>query len=102
LLAQRDAKLVIFLYDLGTFPAEPKALAALQAFGRENGVRVFDTHGFFAGHELKSVVNDPFIDPHPNAHGHLLLAEGIARTLGEEGLIARTPAGAPAAEQTAH
>jgi lysophospholipase L1-like esterase len=87
LMAERNGAMVVFLYDLGVLPAEPKALAALQAFGRENAVRVFDTHGFFAGHDWKSIVNDPELDPHPNTHGHAMLAQGIARTLREQKLI---------------
>jgi len=86
LLAARKAKLAIFLYDLGT-PADAKALPALQAFGREAGVSVFDTRGFFAGHPVQSIVNDPLVDPHPNAHGHALLAAGIAQALAEQGLL---------------
>jgi hypothetical protein len=40
---------------------------------------------------VAALVNDGMRDPHPNARGHALLAEGIARTLRAERLVGQAP-----------
>jgi len=59
----------------------------LEEFGQETGVPVFDTLPFFAGPSPATLVNAPFVDPHPNAEGHALLATGMARVLRAAGLL---------------
>jgi lysophospholipase L1-like esterase len=87
------ARLVIFLYNMGNFFPAPTVLEGLRAFGAREDVPVFDTWSFFAGRDLKMLVNGVY-DPHPNAPGHALLAEGITRTLRAEGLLPRVRAAA--------
>jgi lysophospholipase L1-like esterase len=85
------ARMAIFLHNQVNRQIERDALARLREFGAENGVPVFDTSPFFAGHRPVTLMNDGFRDPHPNASGHALLAEGIARTLEAEGLLRGEP-----------
>ena len=92
----RGGRLAIFLYNMNGLPPAAEALARLSEFGAETGTPVFDTKSFFAGHDLVSITNAAYIDPHPNAAGHALLAEGVARTLRAAGLVPATDA-APAA-----
>lgn len=86
-LARRHgARFVIFLQRLDR-PIDRSALARLQEFSRETGVPVFDTLPFIAGYNPVALMNDGFRDPHWNAKGHALFAEGFARTLVAEGLV---------------
>lgn len=81
------ARLAIFLYNLEDWPPAPTARDRLEEFGQETGVPVFDTLPFFAGPSPATLVNAPFVDPHPNAEGHALLATGMARVLRAAGLL---------------
>jgi len=89
LTRSRGADLVVFLQNQENGPLEHKALARLHEFGDLNDVRVFDTWDFFAGYPPLRLMNDGLRDPHPNAQGHELLANGIARTLRAAGLFGR-------------
>jgi len=82
----RGARLVIFLANMANLFPAPTVLEGLREFGARHDVPVFDTLPFFAGRRLASLVIAP-LDPHPNASGHAILAEGIARTLRNEGLL---------------
>jgi len=86
-MRETGGRLVIFLYNLDGREPAPAALARLREFGAETGVPVFDTLPFFAGHDPLSLINRRVVDPHPNAAGHALLADGIARTLAASGLV---------------
>jgi|GEM_PF-2436218 len=88
-LAQRGARLVVFLFDLGTIAPDAAVRARLREFGQESGVAIFDTRPFFGGRDPSSLMNAPLVDPHPNAVGHQLLGQGIARTLGQQELLRR-------------
>ncbi|MBI5503775.1 MAG: hypothetical protein HY899_03165 [Deltaproteobacteria bacterium] len=88
-LAQRRARLVVFLFDLGTIAPTAQIHARLAEFERSSGVAVFETRSFFGGRVPAALMNAPLVDPHPNAIGHQLLGEGIARTLQERGLLPR-------------
>jgi lysophospholipase L1-like esterase len=102
-LGERGARLVVFLYDLGSIPAEAPIRQRLAEVAAMGGIRIVDTRPFFAGHPRETLVNSPD-DPHPNELGHELLGSGMARTLVESGYLSRSqprdsgmlPAGTPA------
>jgi lysophospholipase L1-like esterase len=52
------------------------------------GFAFFDMLPWFAGVHFRSVVNS-FVDGHPNGEGHRIIAEGIARSLDESGVLCR-------------
>lgn len=87
----RGAALVVVLANQWGRPIERAALARLRDFGREHGVPVIDGWPFWNGQRVAALVNDGMRDPHPNARGHALLAEGIARTLRAERLVGQAP-----------
>jgi lysophospholipase L1-like esterase len=87
LLRAHDAGLVIFLQNQLNGRVEREALARLLEFGAEKRVPVFDTWPFFAPYPPVSLMNDGMRDLHPNAKGHEVLAEGVARTLRANGLL---------------
>jgi hypothetical protein len=90
-LAQaHGARFAVLVYNLGRVPPAPTALERLLEWGVETGVPVFDTAPFFAGHDHTTLVNNRYLDPHPNPSGHALLAAGIARVLREYGLLPPT------------
>jgi len=84
--AAHGARFVIFLWNVGNLFPAPTVLEGLKTFGEQHGVPVFDTWPFFRGQDLSALLNSSD-DPHPNARGHALLAEGIARTLREQHLV---------------
>lgn len=86
-LEKRGARLVVFLFDLGTLAHDAQIRARLREFERDSGVAVFETRPFFGGRAAGTLMNAPLVDPHPNAIGHELLGKGIARTLQQRGLL---------------
>lgn len=53
------------------------------------GFPLVDTLGWFRGVPVRSLVNS-FVDTHPNAEGHRILAEGMARALVDSGALCRS------------
>jgi lysophospholipase L1-like esterase len=84
-----DAGFVVFLYDMDGAPPAATALERLREFGAETGVPIFTTRPFFADRRPVDLINMAFVDPHPNAAGHDVLARGIADTLRSADLLAR-------------
>ena len=60
---------------------------ALTAAARDIAVPLYDCLPFFEGKSPFSLMNRARVDPHPNAEGHALLAEGIAKILFEHGYL---------------
>ena len=65
---------------------ESRNLVQRAAEAREIASRATDRSLELSRLAARALVNDGFRDPHQNAAGHALLAEGIARTLRAEGL----------------
>lgn len=82
-------RIVVFFLNQLNRRIEQRALERLRELSADRGVPVVDTLGFFAGQPFPALVNHGFRDPHPNAHGHALLAEGIARVLRVRGWLPR-------------
>lgn len=86
-LQRRGARMVVFLFDLGTVARDAPVRVRLGEFARQSGVPLFETRPFFAGHAPGELMIAPIVDPHPNALGHELLGKGIARTLRQQRLL---------------
>jgi hypothetical protein len=82
----RGARLAVFVWHLRDTSNALGALTRLRELGAETGLLVFDTASFFAGRPWGKLVHS-IVDPHPNAAGHTLAAEGVARILVGEGLV---------------
>jgi lysophospholipase L1-like esterase len=88
-LAEKGARLVVFLYDLGTIASDAPIRDRLAEVAASDGIRIVETRPFFAGHPRETLVNS-LDDPHPNKLGHELLGAGMARTLVELGYLERS------------
>lgn len=77
----RGGDLVVFVFDLGTIDEDAPMYRRLAELTRSDALRVVPTRPFFEGHDPESLMVAPGTDPHPNAEGHRLLAEGIAGAL---------------------
>jgi hypothetical protein len=87
LLKARNAKFVLLSYRIRPGGPWQQAHDRLVPFGRSAGIPVVDTLPFVSGHRFAELANNVFVDPHPNALAHRLLADGILRTLRERGWI---------------
>jgi len=67
----------------------------IEARAQSGGFYFCDTLPWFRGHNLRRLTNS-FIDTHPNAEGHRILAEGMARFLAGRALV---PAASAAGER---
>jgi len=70
----------------------------LDAHARSRGFVFADTLPWFRGLNIRQLTNS-FVDTHPNAAGHAVLAEGMARLLTARGLVAPEAAGKGSPEQ---
>jgi len=73
----RGIPFVIVFYNLGG-PDGPAVLARLREFSAASGVPVVDSLPWFAGRPAVKWLNSSL---HPNADGHAVMADGIARAL---------------------
>jgi len=73
----------IVLYNMGG-PDAPTVLSRLREFSAASGVPVVDSYPWFAGRPAVQWLNASL---HPNAAGHAVLAEGIARELYASGFL---------------
>jgi hypothetical protein len=58
----------------------------LNGIGTDMDFPVFDAQPWFEGRDVAQLVNS-LVDPHATADGHLIFAEGIARSLREARVI---------------
>lgn len=77
---ERGIPLVAFLYRMTPSPKGDALLADLAALSARDGFPVSDTLPFFEGRELRPLMNS-FLDSHPNARGHELVAQRMAEVL---------------------
>ena len=87
----RGIPFLIVLYNLGG-PDAPAVLARLREFSAESGAPVADSLPWFAGRPAVKWLNSSL---HPNAEGHAVLADGIARELDAAGALRRARAATP-------
>jgi len=82
----RDIPFVTFLYRLSPSARTDAFLEDITAVALNGQFPVEDTMPWFDGIELRSIVNS-FVDPHPNAAGHAILAKGMFRQIMRSGYL---------------
>jgi lysophospholipase L1-like esterase len=86
----KHARLAMVLYPqlvpLGDGLASDRALAVVDAFCRENGIRTFDLQPTFLGKPLQSLWVHPY-DQHPTAQGHQMAGIAIAQYVIDAGFL---------------
>ncbi len=86
----KRARLAMVLYPqlvpLGDGLASDRALAVVDAFCRENGIRTFDLQPTFVGKPLQSLWVHPY-DQHPTAQGHQMAGIAIAQYVIDAGFL---------------
>jgi lysophospholipase L1-like esterase len=88
-----DVPFVTFVYRTHselTSAASTNYLGEIAKVGESNGFPVVDVAPWWTGMDMRSVINS-LTDVHPNAKGHEILANRIAATLTESGLVTRAP-----------
>lgn len=88
-MRQRGGDALIYLLRDAPGGQDALALDALTELGRQTGFDVNDALPYYEGRPRAQVVVNPFVDPHPNALGHSLLASGIEASLREKGWLGR-------------
>ena len=91
LTRSRGATLVIYGWNLGSYPPGPVMMERLREFGDEFGVPVFDTAQLYTDEHPMNFFVLAYVDSHPNARAHRRLADYMERTLDDLGLLSRSP-----------
>jgi len=93
LTRSHDATLVIYGWNMGSYPPGPVMLERLREFGAEHDVAVFDTAQLYTDEDPLYFWVLPFYDSHPNARAHRRYADYIVATLEDLGLIPKRAIG---------
>jgi lysophospholipase L1-like esterase len=83
---KHDIKFSAFLFRMMPDNVTDAMYSDISRIADEQGFPFFDTLPWFNGVDNRSVINS-FIDSHPNAEGHRIIAEGILRSLDESGVL---------------
>jgi hypothetical protein len=82
----RGIPLAVFHFRMLDDPISHGLNDAIGDRAEASGVYFCDTLPWFAGRNIRRLTNS-FIDTHPNAEGHRILAEGMARFLITRSLV---------------
>jgi len=83
----------VFLYRPVPLPLTDRLRGELETVATRDGWLFVDMLPWFAGHPLRTVINS-FVDIHPNARGHEIIARGMAQALVDSAVV-RPPGVAP-------
>ena len=90
--SDRRIPLVLFQYRMVPSALGDALRRSLSALAVREGIHYSDTLPWFAGGSIRTLTNS-FVDSHPNARGHRVLAEGMLAFLLREGLVPACRAG---------
>ena len=82
----RALPLAVFHFRMIDDPISSALNQEIETHARADGFYFSDTLPWFTGRNIRRLTNS-FIDTHPNAEGHRILAEGMARFLLDRGVI---------------
>jgi lysophospholipase L1-like esterase len=82
----RNLPFVVFHFRMLANPVSDALEADLQALAEHENFFYCDTLPWFQGRNMRQLTNS-FIDTHPNAAGHQVLAEGMGKFLLQQGLL---------------
>jgi lysophospholipase L1-like esterase len=83
-----DAAFVAFLFRMTRDDVTDALHRDISKVAEAEGFPFFDTLAWFEGVHIRSVINS-FVDTHPNALGHRMLALGMARAVADNGALCR-------------
>lgn len=86
---EHGAALVIYGWNLGSYPPGPTMVERLREFGAEHDVPVFDTAQLYTDQPAWTFWVLPFVDNHPNASANRRLGSFVGKTLDDLGLLGR-------------
>ena len=84
--AKHDIEFSAFLFRFLPDDVTDALYADISRVADDQGFPFFDTLPWFKDMHFRSLINS-FIDSHPNARGHQIIAKGIARSLEESGTL---------------
>ena len=84
--AKHDIEFSAFLFRFLPDDVTDALYADISRIADDQGFPFFDTLSWFKDIHIRSLINS-FIDSHPNARGHQIIAKGIARSLEESGTL---------------
>jgi lysophospholipase L1-like esterase len=82
----RGIPLAVFHFRMIDDPISRALNDDLEARARADGFSFSDTLPWFTGQNIRRLTNS-FLDTHPNAEGHRILADGMAHVLLERGIV---------------